>query len=378
MNNHTTIIRPDSLTSLRFFAIMLVVLHHLRPLINWHPKVRLGAIGVTFFFVLSGFVITLNYRKFTKLKDCFYFLWNRIIRIYPVHVFTFIISLLSLYFYKRPIDLSACLSTGIINLFLLQSYFSQKEIYLSFNSLSWALSTLFFFYITFVFIFNRPCRHFFIALFISLSSLTYSFIYIETHECTPIFIHWLLYVFPPNRLLTFLFGIAASIVFIKFYAALKNRIGILFATFLEIISLILIIDRIFFKTLLVFSIKSFLHIVPYFKQSAPHFIDLYFTSVVCFIFTIFIFGLEKGFISKLLSKRIFVFLGKISFSIYMTHQLFFRCLIPWKSFFINTFGELFFAISACILVIPISFSIYRFIEVPIRTRFKKGRGKEVI
>ena len=112
------------------------------------------------------------------------------------------------------------------------------------------------YYIIFAFIFYRPYRNFLIAIFISLVSLGFSLIYIETHECTPIFIHWLLYVFPPNRLLDFLFGIAASIVFIKFYAALKNRIGILFATFLEIISLLLIIDRIFFKTLLVFSIKS--------------------------------------------------------------------------------------------------------------------------
>ena len=369
-------IRLNSLTSLRFFAIMLIVIHHLRPVINWFPKVRLGAIGVTFFFVLSGFVISLNYNKFTQLKDCLYFLWNRIIRIYPVHVFTFFISVLSLCFYKRGVDLLASPFIGAINLSLLQSYFSPKEIYLSFNSLSWALSTLFFFYIISAFIFWRPCRNFFIALFISLSSLAVSFIYMETHECTPIFVHRLLYVFPPNRLLDFLGGMAVSVVFMKYYKRLQDCLGPWSATLLETLCLLLVIDRIFFRILLNFFITSFLHVAPFFIQSAPHFLDLYFTSVICFALTIFIFGLEKGFISNLISKRFFVFLGELSFSIYMSHQLFFRLLIMkhWNKPLIDMFGELPVAIAAGTAVFPISYLLFSLIEDPIRKRFKKVLG----
>jgi peptidoglycan/LPS O-acetylase OafA/YrhL len=167
-----------------------------------------------------------------------------------------------------------------------------------------------------------------------------------------------------------------SVVFMKYYKRLQDCLGPWSATLLETLCLLLVIDRIFFRILLNFFITSFLHVAPFFIQSAPHFLDLYFTSVICFALTIFIFGLEKGFISNLISKRFFVFLGELSFSIYMSHQLFFRLLIMkhWNKPLIDMFGELPVAIAAGTAVFPISYLLFSLIEDPIRKRFKKVLG----
>ena len=56
--------RLDSLTGLRFFAAWLVVVHHFSNFATMPYIWRytgFGATGVTFFFVLSGFVLTWSF-----------------------------------------------------------------------------------------------------------------------------------------------------------------------------------------------------------------------------------------------------------------------------------------------------------------------------
>ena len=116
-NRKNFAVRPKTLTSLRYFAIMLIVFHHLKGITpSWRPK-GLGSLGITFFLVLSGFIIRLNYGNFAKAKDAFYFLWNRIVRIYPLHILSFCASLLLLCLMDRHINIS---NAGY-NIFLIQS-----------------------------------------------------------------------------------------------------------------------------------------------------------------------------------------------------------------------------------------------------------------
>ncbi len=111
-----------SLTGLRAVAAMLVFWHHMLPLepnISWFggflAVLREGHIGVTLFFVLSGFLITYRYSTIQKLdKSWYYGYWvNRIARIYPVFVLFSVISLL----WKQ-----SQLSTWILNLTLLKGF----------------------------------------------------------------------------------------------------------------------------------------------------------------------------------------------------------------------------------------------------------------
>ena len=78
------------LTSLRFFAALAVVLHHVAEVNGQSPFMALcdafGWLGVTFFFVLSGFVLMW---AFDPQITAAQFLIRRLTRVYPLHLWLF-------------------------------------------------------------------------------------------------------------------------------------------------------------------------------------------------------------------------------------------------------------------------------------------------
>lgn len=376
-NIKTNKIYPKSLTSLRFFAVMFIVLHHLR--IEFKPSLLdskvlfgySGIMGVTFFIFLSGFVITLNYSNFSGVKDSLYFMWNRIVRIYPSHIFTLFICLIMFYMWNAPVKVS----TFIINILLLQSYFHLQRVFFSFNSVTWILSTLFFFYLIFSIVNHRP-RYFFWVAILSALCLIASMAYIEVSSNANKL--WLLYIAPPNRLLVFLFGVGSAKLLLNFYNSLKNYLGKTSATFLELISILLIIDFVLWGNLTSFLCNTFLLISFPFGKSLDFFIKHYIASSIPIFLLLVVFGLERGFISQFLTKRFFIFLGEISFSVFMFHQLFFRALKFYKKFLFATFGQSVTIIVLILLTVPLSFPIYKFIEEPIRRKLRVGAPKKVL
>ena len=84
--------RLDSLTGLRWWAAFAVFLHHMSNLAPMPIEgvLRYGAYGVTFFFVLSGFVLTWSARPGTPAST---FWWRRFARIYPSHIVALVLAL---------------------------------------------------------------------------------------------------------------------------------------------------------------------------------------------------------------------------------------------------------------------------------------------
>ncbi|TLS46417.1 acyltransferase [Streptomyces montanus] len=83
-----------SLTGLRFWAALLVVLYHLSRQVGevpgLTPLVWYGRTGVTFFFVLSGFVLAWTYEGARLPVTVFY--RRRFARIWPLHLVTTALS----------------------------------------------------------------------------------------------------------------------------------------------------------------------------------------------------------------------------------------------------------------------------------------------
>ena len=100
LNLHDTQLQPqprqrlDSLTSMRFFAALLVAVHHTR--LTWaHTALidaiaRVGWLGVSYFFILSGFVLMWGFDPALPKSS---FIWKRFVRIYPLHFVCLIASL---------------------------------------------------------------------------------------------------------------------------------------------------------------------------------------------------------------------------------------------------------------------------------------------
>ena len=157
-------LRP--LTSIRFLFALFVVLFHGVDFLKqsgiattW-PTIILAAIsqgyiGVDFFFVLSGFILSYSYQnRLGHSKDNVAFWWARFARIYPAYLFAFAVFLpIAIYSAALSGQSRFALVTAAFQLTLTQSWI--PAIALQWNTPAWSLSVEAFFYALFPFIFLR-------------------------------------------------------------------------------------------------------------------------------------------------------------------------------------------------------------------------------
>lgn len=135
------------LTSLRWYAALIVYLFHLIVMFPWRP-LRLftfGSTGVAFFFVLSGFVLTWSMRPGGRARD---FYVRRFARIYPSMLVVLLGCVLAswlfsyLNFRTGPLGL-------VTNVFAVQAWFPGGYPVYAYNGPAWSLSAEAFFYAMF-------------------------------------------------------------------------------------------------------------------------------------------------------------------------------------------------------------------------------------
>ncbi len=339
------------LTSLRFFFALMVFLSHLQ-FVDKENKVfnqlyqhafKEGFLGVSFFFILSGFILAVNYAEKLALSKVTYkaFWVARIARIYPLHLFVLLIALPpSLNEFAENTGL--WLTRFFTNLFLVQSFFPDSDIYFSFNAPSWSISDELFFYLMFPVL---------ILLFQKYRSG--KFIYWLLIACIPIGIyfapeawtHRLFYINPLLRIGDFILGILLYSMYFK----VKNQAWTgskSLGTLLEI-----------------FSITLFL-VFFYFHNSVPigyRFSCYYWPPMLAIIF---VFSFQSGLASKLLSTKILILLGEISFGFYMLHHMVIRYLLFFNTQFHWNLGDYSLIFIMFLLTVLASYFTYIFIELP--------------
>jgi peptidoglycan/LPS O-acetylase OafA/YrhL len=153
--------RPDipALTSLRFFAALWVVLFHVHAIgLNrggskiYLAFARLGYLGVSFFFVLSGFILVYVYsgRQIQKRR----FWQARFARIYPAYLFSLLLSIPALMmFWPMTKQAHVTFLALTANPLLLEAWF--PKLLLTWNPVGWSLSAEAFFYLVFPFAIRR-------------------------------------------------------------------------------------------------------------------------------------------------------------------------------------------------------------------------------
>jgi peptidoglycan/LPS O-acetylase OafA/YrhL len=144
--------RLPSLTGLRFIAAMLVFALHATFQTSYiggpfgHALgeifARSGYYAVSFFFVLSGFVLTWSTRPGDRTTS----IWRRrLVKIYPNHVVTFGLAAVLIFLTSGSFTLKGTLA----NLFLVQAWIPDIPTSRSMNQVSWSLSCELFFYLIF-------------------------------------------------------------------------------------------------------------------------------------------------------------------------------------------------------------------------------------
>ncbi|WJY37088.1 acyltransferase [Streptomyces sp. P9-2B-2] len=217
-----------SLTGLRFIAALLVFAFHA----TWQGKyisgsagevlgkifANSGSFGVTFFFVLSGFVLTWSARP----NDTAPRLWRRrLVKIFPNHVATFALAAVLMLIAAQPF---AFLDT-FASLFLIQAWIPDMTVPTAMNPISWSLSCELFFYLCFpalLWVLNRVSVRMLWALAGSLAAFTVLAPVIAQYmiggaPLPPIAGSsltfeqiWFVYFFPPVRAIEFVLGMVTA------------------------------------------------------------------------------------------------------------------------------------------------------------------------
>ncbi|HEY3887616.1 MAG TPA: acyltransferase [Caulobacteraceae bacterium] len=352
-------IRP--LTSLRFFAAMWVVAFHYWPNLGavMPPLVAKGYLGVELFFVLSGFILCHVYLDSVADGGFRYgsFLWARLARIYPLHLTTLAgigAMALAALAAGRVIDPNILSWSSLpANLLLVQAWGFAPQA--GWNHPSWSISAEWFAYLGFpvtawiaLRLADRP-RLAVAGALVLLIGLYAAFDILAGSPLTHATIRWgALRIVP-----CFAYGAAINLLWRK--SALERRrpavLGALFSGAALLLAAQLLAPDALIVGLcggLIFSLAAL-------------------TKA----------GENSG------GGRLFVYLGEISYSIYMI-------CIPWKLLFVNAVAPLLHLDKAhlplylwlllYVAVIPLSAISYHLIEHPARRwmRHRRVVGPEAL
>ncbi|CNF31524.1 acyltransferase family protein [Yersinia rohdei] len=336
------------LDGLRAVAVISVLLYHVKFSLFGYEVFKGGFLGVDIFFVLSGYLITtiiftqMNAGVFS-LKDFFI---RRIKRILPAMVAVLLVSSVFAFYFLLPDSLVIYVKTLLASLFFVSNlYFFGEDTYVSDSSEykpllhTWSLSVEWQFYLIFPFLclwlFKRfKNKKLTIIFSLFLLSLVLSNILAYRQ---PNFAFYML----PSRMWELMAGSIVAIIILEN----KLNIGKIYYKVFPVVGLVLITLSILFIN------DGMLH---------PSVITLIPVLGTCLII---LFSRDKNLASNFLSLKPMIFIGAISYSIYLWHQ-------PLFVFYRIKIGEISMSTSILLILLSIVISVLSFylIEKPFRTK----------
>ncbi|OMG88016.1 acyltransferase family protein [Achromobacter xylosoxidans] len=359
----------DGLTSLRFFAAALVVFGHGMKTFGISIHVFDLRNAVSFFFVLSGFVLVHSYGSINARKDFWTFLSARISRLWPAYAFTGFIAILAL----APINTAYDFLRAVVNLLMLQSLVPSSWFYFSFNGVAWSVSAEMIFYLAFPFALLLLRRSFWyllgVAALVVVANVSVAAMAdMSVSEGVPVSAWGLLYISPLCRVAEFFIGMAAYPLATGCVGALK-KLDTRRATMLEAAVLAAMVVGMVFTTWLARSVlwTSHPHLALWVLVTGPTFI---------FAASLVVFFAERGLVSRVLGFRPLVYLGEISFSLYLLHQLVLRIMLayfgPWLKTNLMTAYAVYWVLSIAGAAL-----IFELIERPFRSPLRRFLNRRV-
>ena len=272
----------ETLQSLRFIFIMMILMSHFAYR-GIGPFDAGGDCGVAFFFMLSGFVISLGYGRQVREGTFHYghFLRKRFWKLYPLHLLCLLFWLI---ISKNAIDVRV-----VLNLLLLQSWIPDAGYYFSCNSVSWFLSGLFFCYLLFPWAYKHVSKGWgacVLAAYVMVCLLT-------PYEK----VNAILYVNPLVRFVDFYIGIVLCRIYEKGYSLQSGAVWM--------------------EWLLLLALVVLLAVYPYVDEKLRN-APMYWIVLVPMLL---VFSKGQGPLSKLLKTKPMLMLASLSMPIFMTHQM---------------------------------------------------------
>ena len=306
-----------SLQALRTIAFLGIFLCHASCKIEW------ATLGVSIFYVLSGYLMMKNYSD-KKIDNSFKFSINKIKKLYPLHIITMslmiILLLYTLYIGNNPlIEYIKLFGESILNIFLIQTWIPNSNINVSLNGVAWYLSVTMFLYFMFPYIRNWINKrknktliltNILVLLFQIISCIPMIYFFGESSK---VYI-WFMYCFPVFRLGDFFIGCSLS----KLNINNKNK-SIIKYSIIELIMFVLTI------LICIFMKKDFDNIL---LISLKNWTTL---NIIISVIWIYLFVINKGIITKLFNNPLFIKIGNITAYLFLIHYV----LIKYINFIIE-------------------------------------------
>ncbi|MFJ8025244.1 acyltransferase family protein [Streptomyces sp. NPDC096311] len=361
--------RLPSLTGLRFPAALAVFAHHaflpippLRLLSDDRTEYRLadwtsqaGGLGVSFFFVLSGFVLTWSARRGDTTTG---FWRRRFVKIYPNYVVAWALAML--------LFASSYTSThvSLANLFMVQVWVPSYFTNFSVDSPSWSLAVEAVFYLSFPLLLSvlrridaRHLKYWItgaIAAVWATPALAYALFpktpRVPSGQDLSVSQYWFSYVLPPVRMVDFALGILVALA-VK-HGRWRN-IGMFWSSLLLVGGYVLTFH------------------VPYlYGQRAAMILP-----IALLIAAAATADIEGRF--TLFRNRTMVWLGEISFAFYLLHYTALSTLrkaLGTHQMYSTATGVAMLVGTAAVTVL-LSWALYALVEAPLVRRFGRSRRR---
>ncbi|MGN0600657.1 MAG: acyltransferase family protein [Oscillospiraceae bacterium] len=307
--------RIESIQIIRAIAFIMIFFSHV-------GLIATGPIGVSLFLVLSGFCMTYSYMDKPEktpepgIVNNFRFAWNKIKKLYPLHVFLLLfvafIVFSGLFLNKASgKEIAEQVAYFVANGSLLQSWIPWREGYFSFNAVSWYLSTSAFSYFIFPWVFktiqSKKKRRIGTLACATIVLMILIAVILDIGKqywgWTSAFQKWVTYIFPLYRAGDFIIGLVAGYVFVTE----NNKKSELFCSVSEIAVIIMMAVQVILYN------SGILH-------NTNWMLTLFWlpTSVVC----VYLFAVNKGVVSKFLTEsKVLIWIGNISAEAFLIHQI---------------------------------------------------------
>ncbi|MDB5877427.1 MAG: acyltransferase 3 [Variovorax sp.] len=358
----------NQLTSLRFFAAAAIVFHHskeafelTRGLVSPIPL----DFSVSFFFVLSGFILTYTYRAVDGRAQVLSYYAARVGRIWPVHIFSMVLVILLLPSgVWMPTALKdQSLEITLANVLLIHAWVPVSGYFFSYNAVSWSISTELFFYLAFPWLVRDWDRTRLyksvlvvgVSLGLVLTATLVGAPVVDFQKPLTISSNGIVYISPLVRVTEFLIGIWTAKAFLRIAAHPFS--GSFFWTTMEALTLGL-----------VYLVGSVCLAVIRSSEDLDAW-QIYVGAsggALAFAICIAVLAIGRGHISKILAFKPLVVLGQASFALYMTHQVFINFIFVNKATYFSRVPDTLLFVCYWLWCVGISIAIYFCVEQPSR------------
>lgn len=337
-----------SLQALRGLAFLGIFLIHARSPIQW------AALGVSVFFVMSGFLMMFLHSDAdnnTTIQKAIRFSIIRIKKIYKLHIITMLFAIISSVALMIPHGLSIRATLGlfvkiILNITLLQTWIPYVSINSSLNGVAWFLSVTMFLYFCFPYIcgwIKKKSNLATICILIIILEIISCRLWLQFVDSMNETYIWFMYYFPIFRIGDFFLGCCIG----HFYKEHGFRkLSVIKGTILELGAL---------------TLSVVIYVFPHDGNNLWLNAIYNWTTLYMILATIwvYLFVCNSGLFTRVMTNSLLIFIGNISAYTYLIHFVitkytnellsYFRYEMSGLSMVLIISGELILTITAALV-----------------------------